>query len=103
MNDNKHSFMDQLNLFFVGAVIGAIIGACFMLNYHTGKNKKAEKRIEVYERYYTCVETLLDSLDSTRNLDLMDTDLETDYGVDYLEAKSKVDELIAKQYDERKY
>ena len=103
MNKNKiHGFTDQLNLFIIGAVIGGIIGACFMSNYHTGKNKKAEKRIEAYERYYTCVETLLDSLDGTRNLDLMDTDLETDYGVDYLEAKSKVDELIAKQYDERK-
>lgn len=99
MDDNKHSFMDQLNLFFVGAVIGGIIGACFMSNYHTGKNKKAEKRIEAYERYYTCVETLLDSLDGTRNLDLMDTDFETDYGVDYLEAKSKVDELITKQHE----
>lgn len=89
-----YGFIDQLNLFFIGAVIGTIIGVCFMSNYHTGKNKKAEKRIEAYERYYTCVETLLDSLDGTRNLDLMDTDLETDYGVDYLEAKSKVDELI---------
>lgn len=97
MDKNKiHGFMDQLNLFFIGAVIGTIIGACFMSNYHTSKNKKAEKRIETYERYYTCVETLLDSLDGTRNLDLMDTDLETDYGVDYLEAKSKVDELITK-------
>lgn len=96
MKDKKHSFMDQLNLLIVGVVIGGIIGACFMSNYHTGKNKKAEKRIEAYERYYTCVETLLDSLDGTRNLDLMDTDLETDYGADYLDAKSKVDELIAK-------
>lgn len=99
MEDKKHSFMDQLNLLLVGVVIGGIIGACFMSNYHTGKGKKAEKKIEAYERYYTCVETLLDSLDGTRNLDLMDTDLETDYGVDYLEAKSKVDELITKQYE----
>jgi hypothetical protein len=96
MEDKKHSFMDQLNLLLVGVVIGGIIGACFMSNYHIGKNKKAEKRIEAYERYYTCVETLLDSLDGTHDLDLMDTDLETDYGVDYLDAKSKVDELIAK-------
>lgn len=57
--------------------------------------KKAEKKIEAYERYYTCVETLLDSLDGTHNLDLMDTDLATDYGADYLNAKSKVDELTA--------
>lgn len=99
MEDKKHSFMDQLNLFLIGAIIGGIIDAWFVLNYNTGKNKKAEKRIEAYERYYTCVETLLDSLDGTRNLDLMDTDLETDYGADYLEAKSKVDELIAKQYE----
>ncbi len=58
--------------------------------------KKAEKKIEAYERYYTCVETLLDSLDGTHNLDLMDTDLATDYGADYLDAKSKVDNLIDK-------
>lgn len=98
MDKNKiHGFMDNLNLLLIGAIIGCIIGACFMSNYHTGKGKKAEKKIEAYERYYTCVETLLDSLDGTHDLDLMDTDLETDYGVDYLEAKSKVDELITKQ------
>lgn len=96
MEDKKHSFMDQLNLFFVGFVVGGIIGACFGVNATNGKNVKAEKKVKAYEQYYKCTETLLDSLDGTRNLDLMDTDLETDYGVDYLEAKSKVDELIAK-------
>lgn len=96
MEDKKHSFMDQLNLLLVGVVIGGIIGACFMSNYHTGKGKKAEKKIEAYEQYYKCTETLLDSLDGTRDLDLMDTDLATDYGSDYLEAKSKVDMLEAK-------
>ena len=96
MDKNKiHGFMDNLNLLLVGAVLGCFVGACFASNYHTGKSKKAEKKIEVYERYYTCVETLLDSLDGTHNLDLMDTDLATDYGSDYLEAKSKVDELTA--------
>lgn len=99
MEDKKHSFMDQLNLFFVGAVIGAIIGACFGMNVYKGKSIKAEKKVKAYEEYYKCTETLLDSLDGTRNLDLMDTDLETDYGVDYLNAKSKVDELIEKQYE----
>lgn len=84
----KHSFMNKLNLFFIGTVIGVIVGACFSIN--------AEKKVKAYEEYYKCTETLLDSLDETRNLDLMDTDLETDYGVDYLEAKSKVDELIVK-------
>ena len=99
MDKNKtHSFMDNLNLLLVGAVLGCFVGACFMSNYHTGNSKKAEKKLEAYERYYTCVETLLDSLDGTHNLDLMDTDLATDYGTDYLDAKSKVDELIEKQY-----
>ena len=96
MEDKKQSFMDQLNLFFIGAVIGTIIGACFGMNVYKGKSIKAEKKVKAYEEYYKCTETLLDSLDGTRNLDLMDTDLETDYGVDYLDAKSKVDELIEK-------
>ena len=97
MENNKvHSFMDNLNLLLVGAVLGCFVGACFMSNYHTGKSKKAEKKIEAYEQYYKCVETLLDSLDGTHNLDLMDTDLATDYGADYLDAKSKVDNLIDK-------
>ena len=96
MDENKHSFMDQLNLFFVGAVIGGIISACFSINAVKGSNNKAEKKLKAYEQYYKCTETLLDSLDGTHDLDLMDTDLETDYGADYLEAKSKVDELIAK-------
>lgn len=98
MEDKKHSFIDQLNLFFVGAVIGAIIGSCFSINICKGRSVKVENKLKAYEQYYKCTETLLDSLDGTHDLDLMDTDLETDYGVDYLDAKSKVDELIAKQY-----
>ena len=97
MDKNKvNSFMDHLNLFFVGLVIGGIVGACFGVNAYKGKNVKAEKKLKAYEQYYKCTETLLDSLDGTHNLDLMDTDLATDYGADYLNAKSKVDELIAK-------
>lgn len=96
MEDKKQSFMDQLNLFLVGAVIGAIIGACFGMNVYKGKSIKAEKKLKAYEEYYKCTETLLDSLDGTRNLDLMDTDLETDYGADYLNAKSTVDMLEVK-------
>lgn len=96
MEKNKiHCFMDNLNLLLVGAVLGCFVGACFTSVYYTGKGKKAEKKIEAYEQYYKCTETLLDSLDGTHNLDLMDTDLATDYGVDYLNAKSKVDELTA--------
>lgn len=97
MDKNKiHGFMDQLKLFLIGAVIGGIIGSCFSINAVKGKSNKAEEKAKAYEEYYKCTETLLDSLDGTHDLDLMDTDLETDYGVDYLEAKSKVDELIAK-------
>ena len=96
MEDKKHSFMDQLNLFFIGAVIGTIIGACFGMNVYKGNSIKAEKKVKAYEEYYKCTETLLDSLDGTRNLDLMDTDLETDYGADYLNAKSAVDMLEVK-------
>lgn len=96
MEDKKHSFMDQLNLFFVGAVIGTIIGACFGMNVYKGKSINAEKKVKAYKEYYRCTETLLDSLDGTRNLDLMDTDLETDYGADYLNAKNAVDMLETK-------
>ena len=96
MDDNKHSFMDNLNLFLVGAVIGAIVSACFSVNVCKGRSIKTENKLKAYEQYYKCTETLLDSLDGTHNLDLMDTDLATDYGADYLDAKSKVDELIAK-------
>lgn len=97
MDKNKiHGFMDHLNLFFVGLVIGGIVGTCFSMNVYKGKNIKAEKKVKAYEEYYKCTETLLDSLDGTHDLDLMDTDLETDYGADYLEAKSKVDGLIVK-------
>ena len=88
--------MNNLNLLLVGAVLGCFVGACFMSNYHTGKDKNAEKKIKAYEQYYKCTETLLDSLDGTHNIDLMDTDLATDYGADYLNAKSKVDNLIDK-------
>lgn len=96
MEDKTHSFMDHLNLFFVGFVIGGFVGACFGINAVKSSNNRAEKKIKAYEQYYKCTETLLDSLDGTHNLDLMDTDLATDYGADYLNAKSKVDELIAK-------
>ena len=91
--NNKHLFIDQINLFLIGAVIGCVIGACFATNYHNGGTSETEKKLEAYDEYYRSTETLLDSLDGTRNLDLMDTDLATDYGADYLHAKSIVDSL----------
>lgn len=97
MDKNKiHGFMDQFNLFLIGAVIGGFIGACFSTNVYKGKSNKAEEKVKAYEEYYKCTETLLDSLDGTHDLDLMDTDLETDYGADYLNAKSAVDMLEVK-------
>lgn len=91
---NKISkFMDQLNLFIIGAVIGSCVSLCFTVNHYKKVNSKAQTKIEAYEEYYRSTETLLDSLDGTRNLDLMDTDLATDYGADYLNAKSIVDSL----------
>ena len=96
MNDEKHSFMDQLNLFLVGLVVGAFVGACFSANVVKDKNIKTENKLKAYEKYYNCTETLLDSLDGTHNLNLMDTDLCTDYGADYLNAKCTVDSLTNK-------
>ena len=94
MKENKaYSFLEQLNLFIVGAVVGLCVGACFMTNYCNYSDRKAQAKIEAYDEYYRCTETLLDSLDGTHNLDLMDTDLETDYGTEYLDAKAVVDSL----------
>lgn len=90
---NKHLFIDQINLFLIGAVLGCVIGACFATNYPNGSTSKAEEKLEAYEEYYICTETLLDSLDGEHNLDLMDTDLATEYGAEYLHAKSIVDSL----------
>lgn len=89
----KQSFMDKLNMFLVGAVVGGIICGCTVTFSYMGNEKKQNKVIKAYAIYYDRVETLLDSLDGTHNLDLMDTDLCSDYGVDYLNAKSKVDSL----------
>lgn len=98
MEENKgNSFLEQFNLFVVGAVVGLIIGACFATNYTNSFNRKAQAKIEAYDEYYRSTETMLDSLDDTHNLDLMDTDLATDWGADYLNAKSVVDSLNSKQ------
>ena len=46
MENKKHSFMDQLNLLFVGIVIGGIIGSCFSINAVKGKSNKAEEKVK---------------------------------------------------------
>lgn len=91
--EEKKTFMEKLNLFLVGAVVGCIIGICFAINAYHGINKQQSKVIEAYEKYYYNTEVLLDSLDGTHNLDLMDTDLCSDYGANYLHAKNVVDSL----------
>ena len=96
MKKEESHFGEDVNMFCIGAFVGIIVTACFIINYYNGSNKTQGKIIQAYEQYYKNTETLLDSLDGTHNLDLMDTDLATDYGTDYLDAKSKVDELIAK-------
>lgn len=94
--EHKETFLEKLNLFLIGAVLGGIVATCFGLNSYKRELKKQNKIITAYERYYINTETLLDSLDGTHNLDLMDTDLETDYGVNYLNAKYNVDSLTIK-------
>ena len=93
MKKEESHFSEDVNMFCIGAFIGIIVAACFIINYYNGSSKKQGKIIQAYEQYYKNTETLLDSLDGKHNLDLMDTDLETDYGANYLNAKSTVDSL----------
>ena len=96
MKKKESHFGEDANMFCIGAFIGIIVAACFIINYYNGSNKKQGKIIQAYEQYYKNTETLLDSLDGTYNLNLMDTDLCTDYGTNYLNAKYKVDSLTNK-------
>lgn len=93
MKKEESHFSEDANMFCIGAFIGMVVAACFIINYYNGSNKKQGKIIQAYEQYYKNTETLLDSLDETHNLNLMDTDLCTDYGANYLNAKCKVDSL----------
>ena len=96
MKKEESHFGEDANMFCIGAFIGIIIAACFIINYYNGNNKKQGKIIKTYEQNYKKTETSLDSLDDTHNLNLMDTDLCTDYGTDYLNAKQTVDSLTNK-------
>ena len=93
MKKEESHFGEDANMFCIGAFIGIIVAACFIINYYNGSNKTQGKIIQAYEQYYNNTETLLDSLDCTHNLNLMDTDLCADYGADDLNAKQTVDSL----------
>ena len=96
MKKKESHFGEDANMFCIGAFICIIVAACFIINYYNGSNKTQGKIIQAYEQYYKNTETLLDSLDCTHNLNLMDTDLCADYGTDYLNAKNTVDSLTNK-------
>ena len=96
MKKEESHFGEDANMFCIGAFIGIIVAACFIINYYNGSNNKQGKIIQAYEQYYNNTETLLDSLDCTHNLNLMDTDLCADYGANYLNAKNVVDSLTNK-------
>ena len=89
-------FFEDMNMFTIGIFIGCFVTSAFIANYYKGKTKSQVKIIEAYEQYYNKVETMLDSIDENRGLDLMDTDLCSDYGSNYLSAKSIVDSLTMK-------
>ena len=88
--------VEEMNMFAIGLFIGAIVSVAFMMNYHKADTKNAYKLIGAYENYYNKVETFIDSLDNSRELDLDDTDLCSDWGVDYLVAKDIIDSLVWK-------
>lgn len=96
MKKEESHFGEDVNMFCIGAFVGLVVTACFFINYCNGNNKKQGKIIKAYEQYYKNTEILLDSLDGTHNMNLMDTDLCTDYGTDYLNAKCTVDSLTNK-------
>ncbi len=93
MEDKKISCLEQSNLLFIGAVIGAVCMGLLASHCFMKDQAKQSKIIEAYEKYYNSTETLLDSLDGTHNLNLMDTDLCSDYGAEYLHDKNVVDSL----------
>lgn len=89
----KSKFFEDMNMFAIGVFIGVCVATAFGVNIHKGAHKKETEAIKAYEQYYEKTETLLDSLDTNRELDLDDTDLCSDYGADYLKAKDKVDSI----------
>lgn len=93
MEKKESHFGEDVNMFCIGAFIGIIVAACFFINYYHGSDKKQGKIIQAYEQYYNDTEIMLDSIDEEHNLDLLDTDLCSDYGVKYLNSKAKVDSL----------
>lgn len=89
----KPRFFEDMNMFAIGLFVGVCVTAAFGVNIHKSAHKKETEAIKAYEQYYEKTETLLDSLDTNRELNLDDTDLCSDYGVNYLSAKDKVDSI----------
>ena len=92
----RPKFFEDMNMFAIGLFIGCLVTSAFVANYYKGETKSQVKIIKAYEQYYNKVETMLDSIDENRGLDLMDTDLCSDYGANYLSAKGVVDSLTMK-------
>ncbi len=85
---------DNAALIALGAAFGLVLG--IMLGFENGRiSERSKENIQLiaFEKYYIKVETLLDSLETNHGLNMLDTDMETDYGCDYLEAKSTVDSI----------
>ena len=52
MKKEESHFNEDVNMFCIGAFIGIIVAACFIINYYNGNSKKQGKIIQAYEQYY---------------------------------------------------
>ena len=50
MKKEESHFGEDVNMFCIGAFIGIIVAACFIINYYNGSNKTQGKIIQAYER-----------------------------------------------------
>lgn len=101
MNKDNTKGLSVVNIAIAWLMIGFVVGLLTATACNKEQNAKyinLTKQVDAFKDYYNGVETLLDSLDYTHGLDLMDTDLCTDYGTNYLDCKAKVDSLTFKQY-----
>lgn len=52
MKKEESHFGEDVNMFCIGAFIGIVVAACFIINYYNGSDKKQGKIIQAYEQYY---------------------------------------------------